>query len=96
MLIEPKRHLTLKNVILPCPGNIQYSSKFPVYTLVGNVQEIQIYTIHFLDEHFSSSGLLSLGLIPDPCFPCSAFHGSHCLSLEFTGSAKFATVKQTG
>ena len=30
-----------------------------------------------------------------PMYPCSALHGSHCLSREFTGSAKLALEKQT-
>ena len=39
---------------------------------------------------------LSLGGFSDPCLPCSALHWSHCLSREFTGSAKLALEKQTG
>ena len=34
-------------------------------------------------------------VILHPCLPCSAFHGSHCLSHEFTGLAKLALEKQT-
>ena len=35
------------------------------------------------------------GGISDPCFPSSALHGSHCLSCDFTWSAKPALEKQT-
>ena len=39
--------------------------------------------------------LLTLGSISDPCLPCSALHGSYCLSREITWSAKLALEKQT-
>ena len=35
------------------------------------------------------------GWIPDPCLPSSALHGSHCLSRDFTWSAKPCLEKQT-
>ena len=38
---------------------------------------------------------LTLGSISDACLPCSALHGSPCLSHEFTWSAKLALEKQT-
>ena len=38
---------------------------------------------------------LSLGCSSDPCLPCSALHGSLCLSHVFTGSAKLTLEKQT-
>ena len=36
-----------------------------------------------------------MGSISDPCLPCIAFHGSHCLSREFTWSVKVNLEKQT-
>ena len=35
------------------------------------------------------------GWISDPCLPSSALHGSHCLSCDFTWSAKPCLEKQT-
>ena len=35
------------------------------------------------------------GLISDPYLPSSVLHGSHCLSRDFTWSAKPAPEKQT-
>ena len=39
--------------------------------------------------------LLTQGGISDPYLPSSAFHGPHCLSHDFTWSAKPAPEKQT-
>ena len=36
---------------------------------------------------------LSVGWILDPCLPCSALCGTHCLSREFTWSTKLAPEK---
>ena len=36
-----------------------------------------------------------IGWVSDPCLPCSTLHGSHCISREFTGSAKLVLEKQT-
>ena len=37
---------------------------------------------------------LSLERISDPYILCNALHGSHCLSCEFSGSAKLTPEKQ--